>query len=291
MNDKLSINEPTAADYVVKNRLQAQDEALHSWYRFVLGYPPHLVREYLVKLEADPERDWVLDPFCGTATTPVEARLRGFDVTGTDANPIALLASRVKLNWAVNLESVQRSVDDVSAMATSVISRAGLPLYSAKPRQLKLLETAAHDYSTTRDTVHVEDPLSLLPEAAHKLIPSGFISPKPLTRVLSIRSAIEQIVKDLAVKDFLFLALATTIVASAGNVGFGPEVYRLPPKDDADVLGHWRTLVERMMDDMRWVQTLGSMPTAYVAHDDARVMKSLTEHPPIGIVILSLIHI
>ncbi len=101
MSTRPAVQEPSATDYVVKNRLQTQDEPIHSWYRFVLGYPPHLVREYLEKFQADPERDWVLDPFCGTATTPVEARLRGFAVIGTDANPIALLATRVKLNWTI----------------------------------------------------------------------------------------------------------------------------------------------------------------------------------------------
>ncbi len=47
-----------------KSQLQPADEAIHSWYRFVLGYPPQLRQEYLKALEAAPERDWVLDPFC-----------------------------------------------------------------------------------------------------------------------------------------------------------------------------------------------------------------------------------
>lgn len=86
--------EPSGPEYVVKNRLQPEDEAIHGWYRFVLGYPPHLVREYLKTLEADPAVDWVLDPFCGTATTPVEARLRGFSTLSTDANPISVFELR-----------------------------------------------------------------------------------------------------------------------------------------------------------------------------------------------------
>ncbi|MCK6580887.1 MAG: hypothetical protein L6Q98_22575 [Anaerolineae bacterium] len=75
------------------NKLQIRDRAIHDWYRFVLAYPPHLVREYLDKLDADPDRDRVFDPFAGTATTPLEARLNGFGVMAVDANPVAVLGS------------------------------------------------------------------------------------------------------------------------------------------------------------------------------------------------------
>jgi hypothetical protein len=51
LNEDLRIAEPAGAEYVVKNRLQPLDESMHGWYRFVLGYPPHLVREYLKTLE------------------------------------------------------------------------------------------------------------------------------------------------------------------------------------------------------------------------------------------------
>jgi len=98
LNEELEIAEPSGPEYVVKNRLQPMDEAIHGWYRFVLGYPPHLVREYLKTLGADPTRDWVFDPFCGTATTPAEARLQGFPSISTDANPISILATQVKLS-------------------------------------------------------------------------------------------------------------------------------------------------------------------------------------------------
>jgi hypothetical protein len=53
------------------NRLDPQDRAFHDWYRFVLAFPPHLVRKYLQEFGAD-EHGVVLDPFCGTGTTLVE---------------------------------------------------------------------------------------------------------------------------------------------------------------------------------------------------------------------------
>lgn len=29
------------------NKLYPEDRAIHEWYRFVLSFPPHLVRDYL----------------------------------------------------------------------------------------------------------------------------------------------------------------------------------------------------------------------------------------------------
>lgn len=31
------------------NKLYPEDRAVHEWYRFVLSFPPHLVREYLAR--------------------------------------------------------------------------------------------------------------------------------------------------------------------------------------------------------------------------------------------------
>ena len=49
------------------------DRAVHDWYRFILSYPPHLVREYLRKFELQ-RGQTVLDPFCGTGTTLVRSK-------------------------------------------------------------------------------------------------------------------------------------------------------------------------------------------------------------------------
>jgi hypothetical protein len=46
------------------NKLHDEDRAVHEWYRFVLSFPPHLVRQYLERFGASPGH-CVLDPFCG----------------------------------------------------------------------------------------------------------------------------------------------------------------------------------------------------------------------------------
>ena len=50
------------------NKLYTEDLAAHDWYRFVLSFPPHLVRHYLQEFGVSGSSQ-VLDPFCGTGTT------------------------------------------------------------------------------------------------------------------------------------------------------------------------------------------------------------------------------
>jgi len=52
------------------NKLQPGDRAFHDWYRFVLSYPPHLVRHYFNQFGLT-ETATVLDPFCGTGQKPL----------------------------------------------------------------------------------------------------------------------------------------------------------------------------------------------------------------------------
>lgn len=81
-----------------RNKLAQSDRAFHDWYRFVLSYPPHLVRQYLTEFELG-ENDLVLDPFCGTGTTVVEAKLQNIPSIGIEANRFAQFAGSVKVDW------------------------------------------------------------------------------------------------------------------------------------------------------------------------------------------------
>lgn len=90
------------------NKLNPRDRAFHDWYRFVLSYPPHLVRDYLQRFGLR-TTDTVLDLFCGTGTTIVEAKLNGIQGIGLEANPFAHFASSVKVDWSVDPDHLMSS--------------------------------------------------------------------------------------------------------------------------------------------------------------------------------------
>lgn len=76
----LAATRPRASS-AARNRLLAVDRAAHDWYRFVLSFPLHLVREYACRfgLGAGPggPDGAVLDPLCGTGTTLVGCKKLG----------------------------------------------------------------------------------------------------------------------------------------------------------------------------------------------------------------------
>jgi DNA modification methylase len=268
-------------DNITINRLHTEDQPIHGWYRFVLGYPPHLVRKYLKSFGGDPDIDWVFDPFCGTATTPVEARLNGYRTISTDANPISVLAARVKLNWNVNIRQIDCEIKKILSRSASIMSLLSLPPFlQSQPFGLfEVIPESNEDLMTVKEMIGPE---------AMKIIPSNFISERPLWRVLAIRHAIETSNLPKNEQNLLLLALANVIITVAGNMGFGPEVYlKKPLREDADVLGAFWTTVQGMINDLKCLDTRSSYPEAKVFRDDSRSLGTLSGQDPIGIVITS----
>src|SRR5439155_713158 len=89
------------------NRLDISDRAAHDWYRFVLSFPPHLVRQYIERFGLDSSA-CVLDPFCGTGTTIVECKKLGLSSVGIEAHPISHFASATKIDWSPDPDRLEK---------------------------------------------------------------------------------------------------------------------------------------------------------------------------------------
>ena len=80
-------------DWSFTNRSKAPAiESIHPYPAKFIGDIP---RNFIEQLSLPPETK-VLDPFCGSGTTLVEAQRAGLTAVGIDLNPIACLLSRVK---------------------------------------------------------------------------------------------------------------------------------------------------------------------------------------------------
>lgn len=72
-----------------------KDIPYHGWFKYREGYSHTLIKELLQKsgIGAD---EYVLDPFCGSGTTVVEAALNGYSGAGIDINPVSVFISEIK---------------------------------------------------------------------------------------------------------------------------------------------------------------------------------------------------
>ncbi|MBW3624452.1 MAG: site-specific DNA-methyltransferase, partial [Armatimonadetes bacterium] len=126
------------------NKLLPEDLAVHGWYRFVLSFPPHLVRDYLLQFALRSDQT-VLDPFCGTGTTLVECKQHGIPSIGVEANPVAHFASSVKTDWDPDPEGLLHHARFVADIAGEILEAEEIPdeplfqLLNPKSKELRTL--------------------------------------------------------------------------------------------------------------------------------------------------------
>ena len=253
-----------------KNRLRPEDRAVHDWYRFVLSFPSHLVRDYLDAFGVDSTQR-VLDPFCGTGTTLVECKKLGIPSVGIERNPMAGFASRTKLDWSVDPDALVSHAGEIAVRALDRLQGQGIddlgiaPLFQANNPPIAALRT--------------------LPSDRLSLLLKNSISPLPLHKTLLLLDILEQR-RDDAAYPHERLALAAALVSKIGNLHFGPEVGVGRIQEDAPVVGPWLNRVRTMGDDLATLRKqAGAEATVHLA--DARRLEEFLEPSSIDAVITS----
>ena len=248
------------------NKLDPRDRAFHDWYRFVLSFPPHLVRGYLDEFAAS-KNNVVLDPFCGTGTTLIESKLRGLPSIGTEANPFAFFASKVKTDWRIDPDKLIDNSNKAANSAYEILLKQGID------------DNHFHDKEIEGIT------LRQLSDDEDKLILSGSISPLPLHKTIVLIEAIKQIENE-DIYQHQILALANALVYKISNLHFGPEVGVGKPKRDIPVIAAWLSEIEKMVFDLRHVSE-NKLLLSEVKLADARILDSILPHESVDIVITS----
>ena len=247
------------------NKLRPEDEPIHAWYRFVLSFPPHLVRQYVERFDLDYGR-CVLDPFCGTGTTLVECKKRGLASVGIEAIPMAHFASRVKTDWQISPDGLIEHARQIARDAAAVLASEGLgEVYRGQHRPASQLRT--------------------LPTQAHSLLIKDSISPLPLHRTLTLLDLMRRH-RDERYLGHALLALANILPTLVGNLRFGPEVGVGKKKADSPVVALWLQQVQAMAYDLRTVEDRRDVE-AVVHCADAREPMQVLEPNSIDAVITS----
>ena len=254
-----------------RNRMRPEDRAVHDWYRFVLSFPPHLVRDYARRFGLDAGQV-VLDPFCGTGTTLVECKKLGLASVGVESNPMAHFASAVKVDWTVAGEALRRHAEAVASVAARTLAQHGLD----GGRHLPLFATGAPEPAL---------PLRGLPAEQAQMLLKNSISPMPLHRTLVLLDTIDG-QGDEQFQRCARLALASVLVRRVGNLKFGPEVGVGRIKSDAPVLDAWLEGINAMASDLDRLQDrTGARARAILA--DSRNAGAVLEPRTVDAVITS----
>lgn len=260
----------TSAPRNDQNRLRPKDQPVHDWYRFVLSFPPHLVQDYLGRFDVCPS-ETVLDPFCGTGTTLVECKKLGIRSVGIESNPMAHLASSVKVNWSVDRAKLLDYAEQVVTSARKTLKQQGIGEWTGLP-----LFTA---------TSQKHPPLAELRPEQLKLLLKDSISPLPLHKTLLLLDIIDR-QGDRQIQQYGRLALASALIQSIGNLKFGPEVGVGKVKDDAPVFDAWLDRIRSMASDIGLVEDRVDV-TARVIKGDSRQLDRILEPQSVDAVITS----
>jgi len=84
-------------------------EPIHRWASYVQGFSAKFVQRVFEKYRREYAFPVVLDPFSGSGTVPVQAKLNGFQSDGIELNPLLHFVAKTKLNsWLVNPDKLLR---------------------------------------------------------------------------------------------------------------------------------------------------------------------------------------
>jgi len=242
------------------NKLRTEDLAAHQWYRFVLSFPPHLVRDYIERFNLS-SHHCVLDPFCGTGTTLVECKKLGIASVGVESNPMACFASRVKVNWNVDPDGLMRHARKIADLTLERFEADGID----DEEPLPLFHTGRRIATTN---------LMTLLEEAQKLLLKDSMSPLPLHKTLVLLGTLKE-QEDERYSEHERLALAKAIVFQISNLHFGPEVGIGPAKPDAPVVAPWLNGMREIVEGLRALRVKAHIRSVVHQFDSRRLSATL----------------
>lgn len=258
----------TVPAHLQSNKVAIDDSPGHDWYRFVLSYPPHIVRHYFEKFNIV-EGMTVLDPFCGTGTTLLEAKKFGVNAFGVEANPVARLASMTKLNWNVDENLLYRSAKRIASELEQEFAKIGIKDESV-------------EFSGINELL-----LETLPLESYKLLLKGSINPVSLHKSLNLIKKIKR--TRVEIRDHLLVAAVTTIVNDVSNLRFGPEVGVTKIKSDKPLIRPWLERVSQISHDLELFKNSNSNNNSLskVVKGDARLIDHYFDEDEIDCIITS----
>ena len=226
---------------------------IHRWFTYPAGYSHKLVEAKINEYGLS-EGSTIADPFLGTGTTSLVAKLAGVNSVGIEAHSFVHWVAKTKMFLHHDLDGLSNSIREVAQQAKSLTGRV--------------------EYS------------DLWPPLVYKCFTEDNLS-----QLAALRKAITESALDPHVRDFLKLALTSTLrivtTAGAGWPYIAPSKYQ-SKKVERHALTEFQTRCHLMLSDVQQALALG-LP--YSSHDvilgDARQFASYADSETVDLIVTS----
>lgn len=230
----------------------------HNFFSYPAKFIPQFPREIINTLSERGET--VLDPFCGSGTTLVEAKLLGRNSIGVDINPIATLASKVKTTIITSSQ-----IKDIRAVVEEIEVSVNLH-YGIK--QLVQSRSKCIDFS-------------------YPTIPNRDYWFKPMVLdELSIIKAHLNEVSDNQVRDFLTLAFISIITKVSNQESDTRFVSVSKSTKKLDTFKEFSKKIEQMVERIKEFEIMATSASARVYNKNANDL-SFLDNDSIDLVVTS----
>lgn len=112
-----------------------KDIPYHCWFKYREGFSHTLIKELLIRSNIE-KNEYVLDPFCGSGTTVVEAALNGYSGIGIDINPMSAFISEVKCRAYAD-EEIEFIENNIELLLEEATSKSACVDYLEKYKEVK----------------------------------------------------------------------------------------------------------------------------------------------------------
>jgi DNA modification methylase len=84
---------------------------VHGWFTYPAGFSYKAVEHTIKEANLKQGKSTIYDPFMGSGTTNIVARSLGFNSMGVEAHPFVYRITKTKLNWDIDFQEVQESLE------------------------------------------------------------------------------------------------------------------------------------------------------------------------------------
>lgn len=210
----------------------------HSWSPYVQGFSSEFV-DYVIDKHELNQKSFLLDPFAGTGTAMVQAKMRGVNSVGIEMMPLMSFLCSVKLQWDFSLvQKLKKKKQEIKLIKN----------HKPFPNQPFLRKTPEH------------------------------FSTEILENLLKIKQYVYDLEDENdPTNDFLKLALASILIpcsrlTRSPSLGYPPKEKLLEPDLPFEL---FEKKISKMIDDLEWAKHhIKKIPESIIINDDSRKVES-----------------